>query len=610
MIATSTFFRNGIRRTKDILSISLLSLLFYLLLFRYTFSYNFMPEVNTQYLIFLQVMMALFIFIIFNFFSIKIVSFHLIDALLVVLFLYSLLNILFDSTLLNLNNDYFIWCVIMVAVYFVIRMSSPFVVHYFLPFIIVIFFLFELYKGVQQLFLNFNIGDSLSLSINGSLKNSGIYSCYLIISLPIFTYLFKRIPVKRYFKILLFSIVLISVILILFFTKSRTAIITLAAFLILLFLYHSKDRSKRAFTFIIQHKILSSLVLFTLIVCCAYLLFQLKPASFIGRILVWKITLLHFPGYIFSGIGFGNFSFYYPYWQIEYFSHHLDSPPAYILNAAETHVAFNEFLQVLTETGIFGLIIFAGLIMYVLKLKVSGNKYFIFTLKVTIILILFSTLSSYVLHCNAVLFLFTFCIAALLSFSDIKHYNLKTKRAVPVACFALFQLLIGLTIIKSVQQNRFISKWVSLREDVFLPPAKIKSRYLNLYPHLKTNGKFLLDMGEHLSDIDDLNGAIKVLEESKHFYISERTFVALSNAYYQSGNIKMAIKTLKEQSNLIPSKFYPKYNLVKLYYQSGDTTKAKEMAGFILSIPVKKMSPDVIRIKDETMQILNNKKPE
>ena len=78
----------------------------------------------------------------------------------------------------------------------------------------------------------------------------------------------------------------------------------------------------------------------------------------------------------------------------------------------------------------------------------------------------------------------------------------------------------------------------------------------------------------------------------------------LNFTYYQSGNIPAAIKNLEDLSNLIPSKFYPRYELVKLYYQSGDLLKCNQMARFILSMPVKKMSPEVNMIKKATRQLL------
>ena len=104
-----------------------------------------------------------------------------------------------------------------------------------------------------------------------------------------------------------------------------------------------------------------------------------------------------------------------------------------------------------------------------------------------------------------------------------------------------------------------------------MPPSETRTGYLQLYPLLSTNGKFLLDMGEHLTDVGDLHTALKVIEESKKYYISSRTFSSAADAYYQSGNIPAAIKNLEDLSNLIPNKFSPRYELVKLYCRIGDS---------------------------------------
>jgi tetratricopeptide (TPR) repeat protein len=494
----------------------------------------------------------------------------------------------------------------MAMIYFTVRMSSAWVVQYFIPILISVSFLLELYKGIYQLFLNFNTAN-LSLSIKGSLQNSGVYSYYLIISLPLYFYTLKTVFRNKSIKKLALIVALLLVLLILYFTKSRTAIVSLILFAVLLVNHKYKGLTKSIILFAKKNKLVSFLGCIAFIICSMYLLIQIKPESFMGRVLVWQITLQHVSGNLFTGIGIGNFSFYYPQWQIEYFFSHTNPPVSYFLNASETHLAFNELLQILTEFGIIGLLCFVALIIYLLKLKQSENEIFILSLKATIILILFAGLSSYALHCNAIFLLFSFAIAALLAFTKTKSYTLNGSRSYQIVMLLLFQSLVLFGAFKSRKQYNLILKWTELRDDLFLEPEQIKSGYFALYPFLKTNGKFLVDMGEHLSDIDDQKNAIKVLKRSKQFYFSERTLLALSEAYYQVDSIKMTINTLEELSSLIPSKFYPKYNLAKLYYKSGDLIKANRMSNTILSMPVKKMSADVRQIRTETMQLLNNR---
>jgi tetratricopeptide (TPR) repeat protein len=492
-------------------------------------------------------------------------------------------------------------------IYFTVRMSSAWVIKYFIPILFSAFFLFELYTGIQQIFLNVRQRNNLSLSINGSLQNSGVYSYYLIISLPVFLYTLNIIFRNKTIRKLALFVALLLVLLILYFTKSRTAMLCLAMFAVLLVSYKYKGLTNKITLIAKKNKFIFFFGCAALISCSMFLLIQIKPESFMGRILVWQITLQHVSDNFFTGIGIGNFSFYYPQWQIEYFSSHANPPVSYFLNASETHVAFNELLQILTEFGIIGLLSFVALIIYLLKLKPSENEIFILSLKATILLILFAGLSSYALHCNAIFLLFSFAIAALLSFTITKSSTFNCRGIYQLIILFFFQSLLLFTAFKSMKQYNLILKWATLRDDLFLEPTQIKSGYFVLYPFFKTNGKFLVDMDERLLNIGDQKNAIKILEQSKQFYFSERTLLVLSEAYYEVGNIKMTIKTLEKLSNLIPSKFYPKYNLVKLYYKSGDTLMANRMANIILSMPVKKMSADVNLIRVETRQLLNNK---
>ncbi|MEO9209533.1 MAG: O-antigen ligase family protein [Ginsengibacter sp.] len=485
------------------------------------------------------------------------------------------------------------------------RLSSSFLLHFFLPILISFFFFIELGMGLNQFLTNLNTSKDLSSAITGSLQNSGVYSYFLIICLPVLFYSLKIVPGSKIIKRIVLIVTLISIVIILISTQSRTAIITFI--IALTFLFHSRvnDKVKRALRFIRNNKLVVSLILAGLIIGILYCLIQLRPESFAGRIFIWQTAIRHFPDNLFTGTGIGTFSYYYPQWQIEYFSSHLSPPISYFLNADETHVAFNEPLQVLIETGLVGFMCCVILLIYLFNIKSDENRTFIVTVKKTLILILIAGLSSYPLHCNAILFLLAFCIAGLLATKRNRIiFVIRKFSSFGVLLFVMVQSFIGLVAFNSMNHYLSISKWNSLGENLLMPPSEMRTGYLQLYPFLSTNGKFLLDMGEHFTDVGDLHTAIKVIEESKKYYISTRTFSSTANSYYQANNIPYTIKNLEDLSNMVPHKFYPRYELIKLYYQCGDLLKGNEMAQFILSMPVKKMSPEVDKIKKETRAML------
>jgi hypothetical protein len=332
--------------------------------------------------------------------------------------------------------------------------------------------------------------------------------------------------------------------------------------------------------------------------------FYVKNSSSFGRILIWQITLSHIPDNFFFGVGIGNFPVKYLNWQIQYFGITTNSMKAYFLNAGESYVAFNEYLQLLSETGLVGFTCFISVLVIAFNIKPEENKRYVLWIKACLVMLLVSCFSSYPLHCNSILFLFVFCIATLakaatkMTFLINLNGYLKTFILVPL--FTLF----GINIIKSFRQTHAIIKWELLRENYFLKPADINNEYSVLYPYLKTSGKFLLDYGERLANINEFEKAIDVLNESKTFYISYRTYISLADTYLKLNDTLGVVNNLKIASNLIPYKFYPKYALVKLYYETGKIAEAEELSNVILKMPVKKNSDDVLAIKKEILELL------
>src|SRR6185437_8545153 len=176
---------------KSAFTIVCLTLILYIFLFEDPFSYNYMVEINIQNFIFFPSIICFSVFLILHFFTKRNYSFHILDLLFSLLIVFSFGAILFNHPTLNFNNEYFICCLIILMIYFVMKLSSAFLLLSFLPFLISVFFILELYIGLNQLLINLNSGKNLSLAITGSLQNSGVYSYFLVICLPLVCYTFK-----------------------------------------------------------------------------------------------------------------------------------------------------------------------------------------------------------------------------------------------------------------------------------------------------------------------------------------------------------------------------------------------------------------------------------
>lgn len=126
---------------------------------------------------------------------------------------------------------------------------------------------------------------------------------------------------------------------------SRTAVLAVLAATCLLFL--RKHPRRKAVI----------LVLSALAVTAVGLYF-LRPGSANVRLLIWRASCGLFAEHPLSGSGAASFASRYMYAQAAYFASHPDSP--FVLLAGNHYQPYNEFVRLLCEQGIFGLLLFAA----------------------------------------------------------------------------------------------------------------------------------------------------------------------------------------------------------------------------------------------------------
>jgi len=90
---------------------------------------------------------------------------------------------------------------------------------------------------------------------------------------------------------------------------------------------------------------------------CGKILYELKPMSASGRVLIWKVSAEMFKKNPISGVGFGNFANTYNLYQAEYFVSEKGSV-VNKMTAGQIRHAYNWYLETAAEFGIFGLVVF------------------------------------------------------------------------------------------------------------------------------------------------------------------------------------------------------------------------------------------------------------
>lgn len=109
----------------------------------------------------------------------------------------------------------------------------------------------------------------------------------------------------------------------------------------------------------------------------SFTLYRYKKDSADGRILIWTVTSNIIKDYPIVGVGQDMFKAHYMDYQADYFRNHTDSK--YALVADDNKYAFNEFLNIWTENGAIGLLLFLSVLVFVflpktLKFVIGRNK--------------------------------------------------------------------------------------------------------------------------------------------------------------------------------------------------------------------------------------------
>ncbi len=574
--------------------------IYYYFLFQYQFAYNFMPEITLHYGLFSVCTTVFVIFSFVQFFDAKSIQVSWLDLGALLLLLHMLISIAHDDQKLNLANEKFICYVIMLQLYFLVRCCCRNVISFAIPILLMFFFFSELIIGTKQICLYFSAPDR-ALLIRGSLQNSGIYSLFLLLNLPFYHYLLLRSELPKFLIVALFSIVIFFVATVLYITMSRTACVMLLVYLFFLAIKYVIKNS-HASMFFQKHrwKMYALVVALSILVTASLLLF--KPGSAQGRLFVWKVTLAHIAEHPLAGTGIGCFAVDYPQWQIQYVSDHPHLPEKYLLNADETHVAMNEFLELFIECGVFFFLGFLLLVVFLLRKKNALYQQLAVCAKSTVILVMVAALFSYPLHANPITAIFVFCIAMMAGTGSGTSISLAKNRPVKIV-FALLMIPACVVARIAYKQSIITDKWSKITDNVFASSQEAAVGYTVLYPLLKTDGKFMLNYGECLLRNKQPVEAVKILEASKEYYFSYRTLLSTADACYQAKNFQGAIANLVELANLVPYKFYPKYLLAKLYYETGNLNQAKATAHQMLSMPVKVSSPEILSMKQEIQKL-------
>lgn len=492
-----------------------------------------------------------------------------IDILCLVYFIYNLLWLLVTSKTKNIETIYLFFFLAML--YINIRNISSIYYKYILysfPFIVISHFIYYICWENPYYFLYEHKG-----VFTGFLHNSGLWGEFVAMTLICnigLIHLNKK-------------------------SKKTSTLLIFVSFIVSFMLYESDSRASwlsfaiGILTFfsplIIKHLPKSIIIrtgsLLILICLCTYLisgLYSYKKDSADGRILIWKISLEMVKDKPILGYGFDGFRKIYMNYQAAYLQE--KQLPETINNLADdNHHAFNEFLRIIIEQGIIGVII---LFIFLTTIGYTIYKYklYIDTVSRTIIscltALLFFSFFSYPLstfHINALIVILLAGLAC--SSQDTPIWKLQIRS---ISLIIPYSIIFFISSVYLFSYSKANSDWLNTLKGVYTNDNILEEARKKL----SGNPYFLSTYGKYLNKKKRYSKAASILSQSIKEYPSYYTVMELGISYKAQKKYTEAMHCFVKAMHMIPHKIKPLYFMMELYYDQKDYKSAIQLSNRIL----------------------------
>lgn len=309
-------------------------------------------------------------------------------------------------------------------------------------------------------------------------------------------------------------------------------------------------------------------------------LFNYRSESAKARLLIWRVSMDMVTDKSLTGHGTGSFNQEYMLYQARYFEQHPDSQ--FQMFADNAAYPYNEFLHVLIEQGVVGLILFLG--VFVSAFVTAVDKRMLAPL------------------------------AGLLVFSLFSYPSYK------IGLLLLFPILLG--SIESKCPFRLLPKWrhgaltalivaaafISVRQFHFYREARMSTEKL-MYSYNQPSANFMSDnFGKLFGDLQCNSLYLywmvsypEMANESKFDRImpSCENWCDLGDYFAEKGQYDKAERYYLTASRMIPTRMLPNYRLWKLYCSQNKSSQAARVAEHILQQPLKVENTFTLRVKGE-----------
>jgi len=473
--------------------------------------------------------------------------------------------------------------------------------------------LFALGESVICIFQNMGLVNSYNdfITVSGTHINPNVIAMFLAMCWPAILYFLFR--AKRIYKyILLLSLLTLLVGLLTLKCRSAFIGILVASLYLVNKEYNIGNRFKKNKQIFTKYTVVISVVI------CLFVLFiyayRFKKESADGRKTIWAISSQMIRENPLVGYGYGMFEREYNLYQAAYFRTGSGTLNQKAI-ASYTHMAYNDFLESAIEGGIPGMLLWLFCLLSLLlsqhrkkKLQVI-NESILYYARAGIISFFIMSIINFTIQAIPVFFVF------LLYSGIINTYSIHTKifianKGVPYkfgkqigVIFFILAIYIFISQLQIVNATRSIENVkYNLKKNNFVEADHI----LDLIEKNLNYDPIYWDYRARIAYLKgDYSTAAVMFGVEKKYTSNPNVLIDNGYAFEANRNYKEAEREFSLASNMEPSRLLPKYALMKLFLEVGDTVNAKMQAESILQVRLKKDNEQATKYKNSAAEILS-----
>ncbi|MBN2395663.1 MAG: O-antigen ligase family protein [Candidatus Atribacteria bacterium] len=459
------------------------------------------------------------------------------------------------------------------------------------------------YAGIIPLYVTFEI--------TGGFLNPGVFAIYLATLVPfIFSLVFIRITKNNTLRIIS-GIILFMLVAIIIITRSRSSWIAGFISILYVLLHHPGFRSIfRKFTNTVLKKAIIVSFLVLAVFSVSVVLYKYKKDSADGRLFIWGTCTEIIGEKPIFGHGYDSFTRIFTKQQRTYFEHNpLDIKNGILANDAK--FAFNDYLQIMVDTGITGLGLFLCIIFFSFrsnyKIQLWQKSKLLIAAKASIIAILTSAMFSYPMQ-SVINYMILFVLISYISSMSANVSQLvKVKKHISIALSWVIVLTSATVLLYQVLFFRYSNKWKNafIESQTFNAQNSI-STYREIAPFFSTYFPFLFNFGSTLYNCGRFDESVEILESARKLNETCDLLINLGECYSKLEQYQKAESCFIDASNIIPHKLIPRYKLFKIYQNTSQPQKAYRQAIEINNMDIKIYTPLAGQIKNEVLKYIKS----